>query len=127
MLPKRRCRGRLTGRRHCSLWAAVLIFKNPPLAVEFVKSQISQLLLNEMDMSKLVITKQLTKTEDQYEKGNKQVRRLGRVLAPPQLALDPRPSIASPAHSRSLRVAPGDTRLPLVSFGPAAAIPGEAR
>jgi len=51
---------------------AILIFKNPPLAVEFVKSQISQLLLNEMDMSKLVITKQLTKTEDQYEKGNKQ-------------------------------------------------------
>ena len=28
--------------------------------------------MNKMDLSKLVITKQLTKTEDQYESGNKQ-------------------------------------------------------
>jgi DNA polymerase delta subunit 1 len=51
---------------------AILIHADPHKAVAFVKSQISQLLMNEMDMSKLVITKQLTKTSDQYAAGNKQ-------------------------------------------------------
>jgi DNA polymerase delta subunit 1 len=51
---------------------AILIHKDPETAIRFVKSQISQLLMNEMDMSKLVITKALTKTSDQYAAGNKQ-------------------------------------------------------
>ena len=41
-------------------------------AIRYVKGQISMLLMNEMDMGKLVITKALTKTADKYEKGNKQ-------------------------------------------------------
>ena len=51
---------------------AILIHKNPEIAIAYVKNQISQLLMNEMDMSKLVITKALTKTGDQYAAGNKQ-------------------------------------------------------
>ena len=51
---------------------AILIHKNPDTAMTFVKSQISALLMNEMDMSKLVITKALTKTSDQYAAGNRQ-------------------------------------------------------
>ena len=51
---------------------AILIYKDPQTAIAYVKSQISQLLMNEMDMSKLVITKALTKTSDQYAAGNKQ-------------------------------------------------------
>jgi DNA polymerase delta subunit 1 len=51
---------------------AILIHKNPDTAIAYVKNQISQLLMNEMDMSKLVITKALTKTSDQYAAGNKQ-------------------------------------------------------
>ena len=51
---------------------AILIHKDPEVAMNFVKGQISQLLMNEMDMSKLVITKALTKTSDQYAAGNKQ-------------------------------------------------------
>jgi DNA polymerase delta subunit 1 len=50
---------------------AILIQKDPEMAVNFVKGQISQLLMNEMDMSKLVISKQLTKTNDQYAAGVK--------------------------------------------------------
>ena len=51
---------------------AILIHKDPATAIAFVKGQISQLLMNEMDMSKLVITKALTRTADQYQAGNKQ-------------------------------------------------------
>ena len=47
----------------------ILIKSQPEIAVNFVKNQISQLLMNEMDMSKLVISKQLTKTGDQYAAG----------------------------------------------------------
>lgn len=46
--------------------------QDPDTAIQYVKSQISSLLMNEMDMSKLVITKQLTKTSDQYAAGNRQ-------------------------------------------------------
>jgi len=51
---------------------AILINKDPEAAKAFVKSQISQLLMNEMDMSKLVVSKALTRTSDQYAAGNKQ-------------------------------------------------------
>ena len=51
---------------------AILIHKNPDLAISYIKNEISELLLNKMDISKLVITKALTKTEDQYASGNKQ-------------------------------------------------------
>lgn len=51
---------------------AILIHKNPDMAVQYVKGQISKLLMNEMDMTKLVISKTLTKTSDQYAAGNKQ-------------------------------------------------------
>ena len=87
---------------------AILIHKNPEMAVQYVKgqarlgeigrgrwelavlldsgpflpslplrhlAQISKLLMNEMDMTKLVISKTLTKTSDQYAAGNKQARR----------------------------------------------------
>ena len=50
----------------------ILIQKNPELAVQYIKHEIAALLMNKMDISKLVITKALTKTEDQYESGNKQ-------------------------------------------------------
>jgi DNA polymerase delta subunit 1 len=51
---------------------AILIHKAPETAVQYVKGQISQLLMNEMDMAKLVISKTLTRTSDQYAAGNKQ-------------------------------------------------------
>ena len=51
---------------------AILINKAPDAAINYIKTQISKLLMNEMDMSKLVITKALTKTSDQYAAGNKQ-------------------------------------------------------
>ena len=53
---------------------AILINKDPEAAKDYVKSQISQLLMNEMDMSKLVVSKALTRTSDQYAAGNKQAR-----------------------------------------------------
>ena len=49
-----------------------LVEKNPEMAISYIKEQISELLLNRMDLSKLVITKALTKTGDQYASGNKQ-------------------------------------------------------
>lgn len=69
------CKGIETARRdNCQLireimdtsLKAILIHSRPDLAVAYVKQQISMLLMNEMDMSKLVITKALTKTSDQY-------------------------------------------------------------
>ncbi|KAL1529097.1 hypothetical protein AB1Y20_000057 [Prymnesium parvum] len=51
---------------------SILINKDPEGAINYVKSSISSLLLNKMDLSKLVITKALTRTEEQYEAGNKQ-------------------------------------------------------
>ena len=51
---------------------AILIHKNPELAISYIKTQISELLMNRMDISKLVITKALTRSEDQYAAGNKQ-------------------------------------------------------
>ena len=51
---------------------AILIHKNPELAISYIKTQISELLMNRMDISKLVITKALTRSEDQYVAGNKQ-------------------------------------------------------
>ena len=39
-----------------------------------MKAQISHLLMNEMDMSKLVVSKALTRTSDQYSSGVKQAR-----------------------------------------------------
>ena len=70
------CKGIETARRdNCQLireimdtsLRAILIHKSPEFAIAYVKAQISQLLMNEMDMSKLVITKALTKTADQYD------------------------------------------------------------
>jgi DNA polymerase delta subunit 1 len=51
---------------------AILIRKDPQSAVEYIKGCISELLLNKMDLSKLVVTKALTRTSDQYASGNKQ-------------------------------------------------------
>ncbi|KAF8405671.1 hypothetical protein HHK36_007748 [Tetracentron sinense] len=45
----------------------ILIDQDIPGAVQFVKSTISDLLMNRMDLSLLVITKGLTKTGDDYE------------------------------------------------------------
>ena len=64
--------GARVGRQVDTSLRAILINKDPEAAKDFVKSQISQLLMNEMDMSKLVITKALTRTADQYQAGNKQ-------------------------------------------------------
>jgi len=50
----------------------ILIDKDPPKAIAYVKLQISKLLMNEMDMGKLVLSKTFTKSADQYETGNKQ-------------------------------------------------------
>merc|ERR1719508_737044 len=48
----------------------ILIERNPNGAVEFVKQTISDLLCNRMDISQLVITKELTKSDKEY--ANKQ-------------------------------------------------------
>ncbi|CAK7354808.1 unnamed protein product [Dovyalis caffra] len=45
----------------------ILIERDVPGAVQFVKNTISDLLMNRMDLSLLVITKGLTKTGDDYE------------------------------------------------------------
>merc|ERR1712059_176260 len=44
----------------------ILIERNPSGAVEFVKQTISDLLCNRIDISQLVITKELTKTDKEY-------------------------------------------------------------
>ena len=48
----------------------ILVDRNPNGAVEFVKQTISDLLCNRIDISQLVITKELTKTDEDYK--NKQ-------------------------------------------------------
>lgn len=69
------CKGLETVRRdNCPLVATVmntcleriLIHKDPNGAVEFAKGIISDLLRNKLDISQLVITKELTKTEKEY-------------------------------------------------------------
>jgi len=69
------CKGLETVRRdNCPLVATVmntcleriLVKRDPQGAIEFVKSVISDLLRNKMDISQLVITKELTKTEKEY-------------------------------------------------------------
>ena len=49
---------------------AILINKDVETAIAYIKMQISNLLQNKIDMSKLVITKALTRTADNY--ANKQ-------------------------------------------------------
>ena len=44
----------------------ILVERNPMGAVEFVKQTISDLLCNRVDISQLVITKELTKTDKEY-------------------------------------------------------------
>merc|ERR1719244_199163 len=44
----------------------ILVERNPTGAVEFVKQTISDLLCNRIDISQLVITKELTKTDKEY-------------------------------------------------------------
>ena len=44
----------------------ILIERNPQGAVEYVKQTISDLLCNRVDISQLVITKELTKTDKEY-------------------------------------------------------------
>lgn len=69
------CKGLETVRRdNCPLVAnlinaclkLILIDRNPDGAVEHVKQTISDLLCNKVDISNLVITKELTKTDDEY-------------------------------------------------------------
>ena len=45
----------------------ILVERNPNGAVDFVKQTISDLLCNRIDISQLVITKELTKTDDEYK------------------------------------------------------------
>lgn len=40
--------------------------RNPDGAIEYAKQTISDLLCNRIDISQLVITKELTKTEEEY-------------------------------------------------------------
>ena len=48
-------------------WVCILFLcRNPQAAIDFAKSVISDLLRNKMDISQLVITKELTKTEKEY-------------------------------------------------------------
>ena len=44
----------------------LLIDKDPEGAISYTKQVISDLLCNRIDISELVITKELTKTEDEY-------------------------------------------------------------
>ena len=44
----------------------LLVFRNPDGAIEHAKQTISDLLCNRIDISNLIITKELTKTEDDY-------------------------------------------------------------
>nr|BAO20830.1 DNA polymerase delta catalytic subunit [Branchinella kugenumaensis] len=69
------CKGIETVRRdNCPLAAAILntclqkllMERDPDGAVEYVKQQISDLLCNKVDISQLVITKELTKTDKEY-------------------------------------------------------------
>ena len=48
------------------LFSALIISRDPEGAIEHTKNVISDLLCNRIDISELVITKELTKTEDEY-------------------------------------------------------------
>lgn len=45
---------------------AMCLYRDPQGAVEYAKQAISDLLCNRIDISQLVITKELTKTGDEY-------------------------------------------------------------
>jgi len=45
---------------------SVFLSRNPDGATEYAKQTISDLLCNRIDISHLVITKELTKTDDEY-------------------------------------------------------------
>ena len=53
------------------LTRGVLVCRSPEAALEFAKQTISDLLCNRVDISKLVITKELTRMGKDYEKGPK--------------------------------------------------------
>lgn len=54
------------------LWIVLLVVcRSPEAALEFAKQTISDLLCNRVDISKLVITKELTRMGKDYEKGPK--------------------------------------------------------
>ena len=48
------------------LFSVLIISRDPEGAIEHTKNVISDLLCNRIDISELVITKELTKTEDEY-------------------------------------------------------------
>ena len=48
-----------------------IVCRSPEAALEFAKQTISDLLCNRVDISKLVITKELTRMGKDYEKGPK--------------------------------------------------------
>ena len=48
-----------------------VVCRSPEAALEFAKQTISDLLCNRVDISKLVITKELTRMGKDYEKGPK--------------------------------------------------------
>lgn len=43
-----------------------LLFRNPDAAIDYAKQMISDLLCNRVDISQLIITKELTKTDGEY-------------------------------------------------------------
>lgn len=48
------------------LYAPLNLFRDPDGAVEYTKQVVSDLLCNRIDISQLVITKELTKTDEDY-------------------------------------------------------------
>ena len=56
----------------------ILIERDPTGAINYTKSVISDLLCNRIDISQLIITKELTKTGDDY--ANKQCHTVSNVL-----------------------------------------------
>ena len=55
----------------CYCTVCDLVCRSPEAALEFAKQTISDLLCNRVDISKLVITKELTRMGKDYEKGPK--------------------------------------------------------
>lgn len=55
----------------CETCAVFVVCRSPEEALEFAKQTISDLLCNRVDISKLVITKELTRMGKDYEKGPK--------------------------------------------------------
>ena len=50
----------------CLVRLTCVFFRNPDGAVEYAQETISDLLCNRIDISQLVITKELTKTDEEY-------------------------------------------------------------